>query len=156
MPLMLPPWLSSPGGWHFTICYCWWAAQDHVSQHAPCTLLSLPTRVPLTIRQKRHFFLFDLRGIHCSKRKHLWILISNYIFLTSSFIKVFGTYPSDKDELMIFRRGSMTSRSISFSGFVGIGSNMQVVDEDELTRLRNLPLLFSFLPATLNYFDLLS
>lgn len=61
MPLILPPWLSSPGGWHLTICYCWWAAQDHVSQHAPCTLLSLPTREPLTICQNAKNVVFDLR-----------------------------------------------------------------------------------------------
>ncbi len=63
------------------------------------------------------------------------------VFLTSGLIiaslKVFGTYPRDKDELMILRRGYMTSGNISFSSLVGIGSNIQVVDLDELTSLQN-------------------
>jgi len=46
-------------------------------------------------------------------------------------------YPSDKDNLMILRRGSMTSGIISFSSLVGIGSSIQVVDLDELTSLQN-------------------
>ena len=52
-------------------------------------------------------------------------------------LKVFGTYPSDKDELMILRRGSVTSGSISLSSLVSIGSNIHVVDLDELTSLQN-------------------
>jgi len=47
-------------------------------------------------------------------------------------LKVFGKYPSDKDELMRLRRGSMSSGSISFSSLVGLGSSIQVVDLDEL------------------------
>ena len=37
----------------------------------------------------------------------------------------------------LLRRGSVTSGSISFSGLVGIGSNIQVVDLDDLTSLVN-------------------
>jgi len=52
-------------------------------------------------------------------------------------LKVFGKYPSDKDKLTILRRGSMTSGSISFNSLVGIGSNIHVVDFDDLTSLDN-------------------
>jgi len=62
-------------------------------------------------------------------------------FLTSGFIiaslKVFGTYPSNKGELMRLRRGSMTSGRISFSSLGGIGTNTQVVNLDELTSLQD-------------------
>ncbi len=33
----------------------------------------------------------------------------------------FGTYPNDNDELIIAKRGYMTSRSTSFSSLDGIG-----------------------------------
>lgn len=60
-------------------------------------------------------------------------------FLTSCLIiaslKAFGTYPNDKDELMILRRGSMTSGSISFISLVGIWSNLHVVGLHDLTSL---------------------
>jgi len=36
------------------------------------------------------------------------------------------------NELMILRRGSMTSSSISFNSLVGIGSNIHVFDLDDL------------------------
>uniref|UniRef100_A0A8C2K249 Growth factor receptor-bound protein 10b n=2 Tax=Cyprinus carpio TaxID=7962 RepID=A0A8C2K249_CYPCA len=50
-------------------------------------------------------------------------------------LKVLGTYPKDIDELIIFRRGSMTSGSTSFSSLDGIGSNIHVVGFDDLTSL---------------------
>jgi len=37
---------------------------------------------------------------------------------------------------MILRKGSMTSGSISFNSLVGIGSNIQVVDLDDLMSLK--------------------
>ncbi len=39
-------------------------------------------------------------------------------------LKVLGTYPNDNDELIIAKRGSMTSGSTSFSSLDGIGSNI--------------------------------
>jgi len=61
--------------------------------------------------------------------------------LTSGLIiaslKHFGTYPNDKDELMILRRGYLTSGSISFISLVGIGSNLHFVDLDDLTSSKN-------------------
>jgi len=50
---------------------------------------------------------------------------------------ILKTYPNVKDELMILRRGSMTSGSISFRSLVGVGSNTHVVDLDDLTSLVN-------------------
>ncbi len=47
------------------------------------------------------------------------------------------TYPNDNDELIIARRGSMTSGSTSFKIFNGIGSNIHVVGLDYLTGLCN-------------------
>ncbi len=50
--------------------------------------------------------------------------------LRTATLKVFGTYPNDNDELIIFKRGSkliifrrgyMTSGSTSFSNLDGIG-----------------------------------
>ncbi len=43
-------------------------------------------------------------------------------------LKVLGTYPSDNDELIIAKRGSMTSGSTYFSSLDGIGSNIHVID----------------------------
>ena len=63
-------------------------------------------------------------------------------------LKLFGTYPSDKDELMILRRGSMISGSISFNSLVGIGSNIHVVDFDDLISLDN-----SSFPKAVNEFN---
>ncbi len=48
-----------------------------------------------------------------------------------------GTYPKDIDKLIIFRRGSMTSGSTSFSSLDGIGSNIHVVGLDDLTSFYN-------------------
>ncbi len=56
--------------------------------------------------------------------------------LITASLKVFGTYPNDNDELIIFRRGSMTSGSTSFSSLDGMGS-MYVVGLDDLTSLYN-------------------
>ncbi len=47
--------------------------------------------------------------------------------LITASLKVFGTYPNDNDELIIFRRGSITSGSTSFRSLDGTGSNIQVV-----------------------------
>ncbi len=43
--------------------------------------------------------------------------------LITANLKVFGTYPNDNDELIIAKRGSVTSGSTSFSSFYVIGSN---------------------------------
>jgi len=49
-------------------------------------------------------------------------LDQDVFFLTSGLIiaslKLFGMYPNDKDELMILRRGSLTSGMISFISLV--------------------------------------
>jgi len=66
---------------------------------------------------RSRFFFFLIRGL----------IVANLI--------VFGTYSSDKDELMILRRRSMTSGSNYFSSLVGIGSDIHVVDLDDLTSL---------------------
>ncbi len=50
-------------------------------------------------------------------------------------LKVLGKYPNDNDELIIAKRGSMTSGSTSFSSLDGIGSNTHVVDLADLTSL---------------------
>ncbi len=47
--------------------------------------------------------------------------------LITANLKFLGTYPNDNDELIIAKRGSMTSGSTSFSSLDGIGSNMHVV-----------------------------
>ncbi len=52
-------------------------------------------------------------------------------------LKVLGTYPNDNDELIIAKRGSMTSGSTSFSGLDGIGSNIHVDVLADLTSLYN-------------------
>ncbi len=52
-------------------------------------------------------------------------------------LKVLGTYPSDNDELIITKRGSMTSGSTYFSSLDGIGSNIHVIDLADLTSLHN-------------------
>jgi len=61
-----------------------------------------------------------------------------FFFLISGLIiaslKVSDTYPNDKDELIILRRGSMTSGSISFSSLFGSYIH---VDLDDLTNLDN-------------------
>ncbi len=44
--------------------------------------------------------------------------------LITDSLKVLGTYPNDDDELIIFRRGSITSGSTSFRSLDGTGSNM--------------------------------
>ncbi len=46
--------------------------------------------------------------------------------LITANLKFLGTYPNDNDELIIAKRGSMTSGSTSFSSLDGIGSNIQV------------------------------
>ncbi len=55
---------------------------------------------------------------------------SSCVFLMRSLItanlKVLGTYPCGNDELIITKRGSMTSGSTYFSSLDGIGSNMHV------------------------------
>ncbi len=45
-----------------------------------------------------------------------------------------GTYPNDNDELIIAKRGSMTSGSTSFSSLDGIGSNIHVVGLDDFNK----------------------
>ncbi len=47
-------------------------------------------------------------------------------------LKDLGTYPNDNDELIIAKRGSMTSTSTSFSSLDGIGSNIHVVGHTRL------------------------
>ncbi len=47
--------------------------------------------------------------------------------LITANLKVLGTYPNDNDELIIAKRGSMTSGSTYFSSLDGIGSNIHVV-----------------------------
>ncbi len=46
-------------------------------------------------------------------------------------------WTNDNDELIIARRGSMTSGSTSFMSLDGIGSNINVVGLDDLTSLYN-------------------
>ncbi len=41
--------------------------------------------------------------------------------LITANLKFLGTYPNDNDELIIAKRGSMTSGSTSFSSLDGIG-----------------------------------
>ncbi len=48
--------------------------------------------------------------------------------LITANLKVLGTYPNDNDELIIAKKGSMTSGSTSFSSLDGIGSNIHVAD----------------------------
>ncbi len=57
--------------------------------------------------------------------------------LITGSLKVFGTYPNDNDELIIFRRGSITSGSTSFRSLDGTGSNIQLVVLADLTNVYN-------------------
>ncbi len=57
--------------------------------------------------------------------------------LITANLKFLGTYPNDNDELIIAKRGSMTSGSTTFSSLDGIGSNIHVVGLDDLTSLYN-------------------
>ncbi len=57
--------------------------------------------------------------------------------LITANIKVLGTSPCNNDELIIAKRGSMTSGSTSFSSLDGIGSNINVVGLADLTNLYN-------------------
>ncbi len=54
-----------------------------------------------------------------------------------------GTYPNDKDELIIAKRGSMTSGSTSFSSLEGIGSNIHVVGLADLNKFIQFFLSYS-------------
>ncbi len=51
--------------------------------------------------------------------------------LITANLKVLGTYPNDNDELIIAKRGSMTSGSSYFSSLDEIGSNIHVVGLDQ-------------------------
>ncbi len=55
--------------------------------------------------------------------------------LIKANLKVLGTYPNYNDQLLIAKRGSMTSGSSSFSSLDGIGSNIHVVVLADLTSL---------------------
>ncbi len=59
--------------------------------------------------------------------------------LITANLKVLGTYPNDNDELIIAKRGSMTSGSTSFSSLDGIGLDgiIHVVGLADLTSLYN-------------------
>ncbi len=52
-------------------------------------------------------------------------------------LKVLGTYPNDNDNVIIAKRGSMTSGSTSFSSLDGLESNIHVVVLADLTSLYN-------------------
>ncbi len=56
--------------------------------------------------------------------------------LITANLKVLGTCPSDNDELIVAKIGSMTSGSNSFSSLDGIRSNIHV-DLADLTSLYN-------------------
>ncbi len=58
-------------------------------------------------------------------------------FLFSFLEPVQNLDPNDSDKLIIFRRGCVTSGSTSFSILDGIGSNIHVVDLDNLISLYN-------------------
>ncbi len=47
--------------------------------------------------------------------------------LITASLKVLGTYPNDNDELIITKRGSMTSGSTSLSSLDEMGFNIHVV-----------------------------
>ncbi len=51
--------------------------------------------------------------------------------------KVLRTYSNDNDELIIAKRGSMTTGDTSFSSLNGIGSNIHFVGLADLTSLYN-------------------
>ncbi len=55
--------------------------------------------------------------------------------LITANVTVLGTYPNDNDELIIARRGSMTSGSTSFRSLGGIWSKIHVVGLYYLTSL---------------------
>ncbi len=55
--------------------------------------------------------------------------------LITANLKVLGTYPNYNDELIIAKRGSMTSGNTSFSSLDGIGSNIPLVGFADLTSL---------------------
>ncbi len=57
--------------------------------------------------------------------------------LITANLKVLGTYPNDSDEIIIAKRGSMTSGSTALSSLDGIGSNIHVVGLADLTILSN-------------------
>ncbi len=57
--------------------------------------------------------------------------------LITANLKVLGTYPNDNEELIIAKRGSMTSGITSFSSLDGIGSNIHVFGLADLTSLYN-------------------
>ncbi len=52
-------------------------------------------------------------------------------------LKVFGTYPNDNDNLVMFRIEPMTSGSTAFISLDGIGSSIHVVGLDDLRSLYN-------------------
>jgi len=51
--------------------------------------------------------------------------------------RIFLSYPSEIDGLIIAKRGSMTSVSTTYSSLDGIGSNIHVVGLADLTSLYN-------------------
>ncbi len=51
--------------------------------------------------------------------------------LITANLKVLGTYHNDNDELIIAKRGFMTSGSIYFIRLDGIASNIHVVGLDD-------------------------
>ncbi len=57
--------------------------------------------------------------------------------LITADLKVLGTYPNDNDELIIAKRGYMTSGSTSFISLDGIEPNIHVVGIADLTSLCN-------------------
>ncbi len=56
--------------------------------------------------------------------------------LITANLKVLGAYPNDNDELIVAKRGSMTSGT-TLSSLDGIGSNIHVVGLADLTSLYN-------------------
>ncbi len=57
--------------------------------------------------------------------------------LITDNLKVLGTDPNNNDEIIIAKRGSMTSGSTSFSSLDGIGSSIYVVGLADLSSLYN-------------------
>ncbi len=57
--------------------------------------------------------------------------------LITANLKVLGTCPNDNDELIIAKRGSMTSKLLKEVLPDGIGSNIHVVGLADLTSLYN-------------------
>ncbi len=57
--------------------------------------------------------------------------------LITANLNFLGTYSNDNEELIIAKRGSMTSGSTSFSILDGKGSNIHVVGLADLTSLYN-------------------